>query len=73
MVQFSLRMEDDVANELTTLSNILGVSKNALLNMLIRQEFNKYESDPKIKKALEQLGEFRKLIERFNDENKQLA
>lgn len=73
MVQYSLRMDEEVATELMKLSELLDVSRNALLNMLIRQEYNKYDSDPKIKLALNQIGEFRRILEKFQSETKQLV
>lgn len=69
MKPITIRLEDDVAVELEGLSKVLGTSKNSIVNLLIRQEYNKYNEDPKIKRALEQMAELRAVFERFNAEN----
>lgn len=68
MKPITFRLDDDVALELDGLSKVLGTSKNAIVNMLIRQEYSKYDEDPKVKKALEQMAELRALLEKFNAE-----
>ena len=66
MKPFTVRMEEDVAQELSSLSEILGISKNAIVNLLIRQEYSKYHEDPQIKKTLDQMAELRAMLEKFN-------
>ncbi len=68
MKPLTIRMEDDVAQELNSLSEILGISKNGIVNLLIRQEYSKYHEDPKIKKTLDQMAELRAMLEKFNAE-----
>lgn len=68
MVRYSLRLDDDVSAELDSLSNLLQVSKNQLLNMLIRQEYQKYNDDPKIKLMLTRFNELRSSIEQMQKE-----
>lgn len=65
MKTLTIRLEDDVHEELERLVTILNCSKNGLVEMLIRQEFNKFTSDPKIKKALDQIQEMRNLLDKF--------
>lgn len=65
----SVRLDDDVKMECDKLCSVYGLSKNSLISMLIRQEYNKIDSDPKIKKALEQINELKSLVEKFNSEN----
>lgn len=65
MKPMTIRLESDVAKELDELAKILGNSKNAVINLLIRQEYSKYHDDPKIKRALEQMAEIRAVLERF--------
>ena len=72
MKSLTIRLDDDVAQELQSLSEVLGASKNSIVNLLIRQEYNKYHEDPKIMKALEQMAELRAVFERFNAENEAL-
>lgn len=69
MKSFTVRLEDDVAEELNTISQMLGTSKNALINMLIRQEYTKYGEDPKMKQIIEQMNEMKALLEKFNAQN----
>lgn len=72
MKPITIRLEDDVADELEGLSKVLGASKNSVVNLLIRQEYNKYNEDPKIKKILEQMAELKAVFERFNNENTEI-
>lgn len=65
MQAFTVRFEEDVYNELSFLADLSGVSKNALVNQLIRAEFNKYQEDPKIKKMLDNVAEFKGMLEEF--------
>lgn len=69
MKSMTVRLDDDVAVELDGLAQVLGASKNAIVNLLIRQEYSKYHEDPKIMKALEQMAELRQLFERFQADN----
>ena len=65
MQAFTVRFDEDVYNELSFLSDLYGVSKNAVVNQLIRAEFNQYQEDPKIKKMLDNVAEFKGLLEEF--------
>ena len=65
MKAFTLRLEDDVAEELDKLTTMLGVSKNAFINLVIRQEYSKYGEDPKILKIFEQMQEMKALLEKY--------
>lgn len=69
MKAFTVRFDDDVDNELETLANLLGMSKNQVLTLMIRTEYNKYAEDPKVKKAFEQFNEMKSMFERFAQEN----
>lgn len=69
MKSFTVRLDDDVAQELNTISQMLGCSKNSLINLLIRQEYTKYGEDPKLKKIIEQMNEMKALLEKFNAQN----
>ena len=63
----SLRLEPDVKSEIEVLTAMYGMSQNALINMLIRQEYNKVEEDPKIKKACETMQELRKVFAELSE------
>lgn len=65
MKTITIRLADDVHAELEHLSTILDCSKNSLVEMLIRQEYSKYETDPKLKEALDQIQQIRELISSF--------
>lgn len=65
MQAFTVRFDEDVYNELSFLADLCGVSKNAVVNQLIRAEFNKYQEDPKIKKMLDNVAEFKGMLEEF--------
>jgi len=67
---FSVRVDDDVFNELEVLARATGQSKNAVVNNLIRAEYDKYDSDPKVKLAIKQLKELQETFERFEAEAK---
>lgn len=61
----TIRFEDDVFKELEFLSDLCNISRNALVNQLVRAEFNKYQEDPKIKKMLDNVAEFKGMLEEF--------
>lgn len=65
MQAFTVRFEDDVYKELSFLADLYGVSRNALVNQLVRTEFSKYQEDPKIKKMLDNVAEFKGMLEQF--------
>lgn len=65
MKAITIRFDDDVFEELSFLSDLSKVSKNTLVNQLIRAEFNKYQDDPKIKKMLDNVVEFKGMLEEF--------
>lgn len=65
MQAFTVRFDEDVYRELSFLADLSGVSKNALVNQLVRAEFNKYQEDPKIKKMLDNVAEFKGMLEEF--------
>jgi predicted transcriptional regulator len=66
MKAFTLRLQDEVNEELEYLTNILMQTKTAVLEGLIRQEYHKYQADPKIQKAMKQLREVKDFIEKMN-------
>lgn len=65
MKTFTYRMKDDVYEELESLSALLKVSKTQVLDNLIRFEYNKFESDPEVKKALGLLSELQALTDKY--------
>lgn len=65
----TVRLDEDVKKELDNLCSVYGVSKNYLVSMLIRQEYNKVETDPKIQKTLEQINQLKSLIEQFSNDD----
>lgn len=65
MKQTTIRLDDEVYNELVFLSDLCQLSRNVLVNNLIRAEFNKYQEDPKIKKMLDNVVEFKGMLEEF--------
>lgn len=70
MVAKTIRFDDDVSEELENLAKLLNMSQNTVVNMLVRQEYNKYYEDPVVKRAISQMNELREVLERFNEENK---
>ena len=68
MRKITIRFEDDVANELDYLSAAYKVSKNEVINALVRAEYNKFESDPKFKVAIEQFHKIKETFEQVNSE-----
>ena len=69
MKVFSLRLQDEVNEELEYLTNVLMQTKTAVLEGLIRQEYHKYQADPKIQKAMQQLKEVKEFLEKMNHES----
>lgn len=59
---FSLRLADGVTEELAYLSNVLGVSRSQVINLLIRQEYSKYQDDPVIKEYIEKMKQVREIL-----------
>lgn len=72
MRRFSVRFEDDVANELDYLATLMNKSKNDILNALVRAEYNKYESDPKIALAIEQMNILKETLSEMDEKWKSL-
>lgn len=72
MRRFSVRFEDDVANELDYLATLMNKSKNDILNALVRAEYNKYESDPKIALAIEQMNTLKETLSEMDQKWKSL-
>lgn len=66
MKSISIRFEDDVYEELQALKQMTGVSVNQLVNISIRDEYQKVGEDPKIKLALEKLNELKNTLEKFS-------
>ena len=62
----NIRFDDGVEQELSELSDVYSMSKNALVNSLIRQEYNKIKSDPEITRMLNQLKELQAVLNKFN-------
>lgn len=65
MRPITVRLDDDVEKELDYLAEIMHASKNKVINGLIRQEFDKYESDPVLKEKVNQLNELKSILEDF--------
>lgn len=72
MRRFSVRFEDDVANELDYLATLMNKSKNDILNALVRAEYDKYESDPKIALAIEQMNILKETLSEMDQKWKSL-
>ena len=70
MKAFSARFDDDVYSELEEISQMTGQSKNAVLNIIIREKYHTINGDPKVKKAFEQLSELKATFERMSAELK---
>lgn len=66
MRSITFRLDDDVYSELGYLAKVTHSSRNRLVNMLIRQEFDKYDNDPVLKKKLEQVEQLRSMLEDFS-------
>lgn len=65
---FTLRLEPDVEKELDELASMYGVSKNTVVNSLIRAEYDKVSSDPKIKLALDKINELKSWLEQAQNQ-----
>lgn len=65
MKTFSLRLEDDVYEELEKLAKLRGISKNRAVSDMIRVSYNEIEADPKVQKLLEQMNEIKTLLDKF--------
>jgi len=73
MRPLTIRFEDDVFDELDILAQVYGMPKNTLVNLVVRAEFDRYASDPKVKKTLEQMKELQNLLLKFANENEPLV
>lgn len=62
MPSICIKFNDDVYKELDYLSKVLGLSKNNVIRMLIRQEYDRYESDPVIKEAISKMFAIRDIL-----------
>lgn len=68
MRTFTVRLEDEVNDELEALSQLLQVSKNQVISDTIRQSYNSLiGGDPKVKEAIDKLQEFRSMLEKLAD------
>lgn len=70
MRKFSVRFDDDVANELDYLATLMNKSRNEILNLLVRAEYHKYESDPKMALALEQMQTLKETLSQMENQLK---
>ena len=70
MRRFSVRFEDDVANELDYLATLMNKSKNDILNLLVRAEYNKFERDPKMALAIEQMQTLKETLSNMENQLK---
>ena len=70
MRRFSVRFEDDVANELDYLATLMNKSKNDILNLLVRAEYNKFERDPKMALAIEQMQTLKETLSHMENQLK---
>ena len=70
MKRFSVRFEDDVANELDYLATLMNKSKNDILNLLVRAEYNKFERDPKMALAIEQMQTLKETLSQMENQLK---
>lgn len=70
MRRFSVRFEDDVANELDYLATLMNKSKNDILNLLVRAEYNKFERDPKMALAIEQMQTLKETLSQMENQLK---
>lgn len=68
MKRHSLRLDDEVSNELKYLTSIYGISQNSVVSNLIRQEYNKFKEDPKLRVALEQAQQLQEAFNRMTSE-----
>lgn len=60
---YNVRFDDDkVIEELEYLSSVLGMSKNKVINLLIRQEYSKYQDDPVIAQYISKMKAVREIL-----------
>lgn len=67
MKQLSIRLSEDVYQELDYLSTLLKSSKNTVVSNLIRCEYNNFQKDPKISRYLKQAEQVRELLDSFQN------
>lgn len=65
MKVFSVRLPEDVYEELEFLTTLLKVSKNDLIINLIRVQYDTYSDDPKIKKFMRAFDELQEVLKKF--------
>ena len=63
----TVRLEEDVFEELGYLSSVHGTSMNKVVSLLIRQEYNNYQADPKIVEMLDKLQRMREILAEGNE------
>ena len=68
MKSFTVRLDDDVYEELGKLAKLRGVSLNRTLSDIIRVSYNEIEADPKVQKLLEQMNEIKTLLNKFEQD-----
>lgn len=68
MKTISVRLQDDVYNELSELAKLRGSSMNSIVSDLIRGTYHEIKKDPKVETALKQMNQLRELIESFSAE-----
>lgn len=60
--QTAFRIPEDTLQKLDEMATIMGTDRTTYINMLINQEYDKYEGSPKMKKALEALRQCQEII-----------
>ena len=59
----SVRLDETAFDELEYLCNVYGMSKNKVIDLLIRQEYSRYESDPVVKQYLQKMSAIKAILE----------
>lgn len=62
MRTYTVRFEEGVYEELGYLSNMLGMSMNKVMNLLVRGEYNKYQTDPVYADVVNKLQKMREIF-----------
>lgn len=63
MHPYSIRFDDQVKAELEYLANLYGMSKSQVIQLLIRQEYNKTQDDPVVRDLASKLAAMRSILE----------
>ena len=68
MPNICIKFDSPVYEELNFLSDTFGISKNAVIRNLIRQEYSRYQDDPVVLDAVTKMVAIREILENKSSE-----